>query len=73
MTSLFDRMKNMWEMSAYKPAHPSDGKKYPEYPVGTEVSMVIKEPPKRQQPKDVFFARNKRDPIKDLVNESPHE
>lgn len=67
MTSLFDRIRNIWSLSEYPAGQPTEETKE----AGTEVAMIVK-PPKKQ-PKDVFFPRNKRDPIKDIVNESPHE
>lgn len=65
--NLLERLKHIWELSAYEPAHPGDGKKYPEYPIGTEVSMIIKKPGKKVT--KVFLPRVTITPAEEIVNE----
>ena len=56
----WERLKNLWKLSAYEPAIP--GKQY--WTPGTQITQLVKEPKPA-----VFIPHNKRDPVKEIVQQ----
>lgn len=62
---MFQRIKNLWALSAYQVPKDEDiGKKYSDLPAGTKVVTALVKPPKQQ--KAVFIPRTKLTPIQEL-------
>lgn len=63
--TFFQRIKNLWNLSAYEAGKPQDEYKQ----AGTEIITLVKKPQNKQ--KALFIPRIKEDPVKRLIEEQP--
>lgn len=61
--NLLKRIRNIWSLSSFEPGQPTDEYKTP----GTIISSLVKKPEVKGQ----FIAFQRRDPIKEIVNQEP--